>query len=377
MQDNPTSWTPINTRSAYSRTKYSGIASVAHKANGGEDAARAAVYRYQSSLAGIASAPDVVRRHGLAEAHTFPLVSRGKVEGLVLACFRVPASEAWGFASLELRSGRAWPCVVLDCDGTTGYSRLMCAVCDREVPEPNWIVHRSSGGAHGVWTLERPVLRGAGAKALPLRLLARATEYLAKVVGADEGYTGVLSHNPMTPDPAQQLETDWRRKRAYPLGELGEVVPFGWKRPAVPKTGIGRNCAMFEALMKWAGSPVNLALPVLPAAWAVYRDIVGAFPGAGHAFAAAEVEGIARSVERYRARWIHQGRFYSAGERSAWGRRRGIRSGASRRKATEARDLAMVQDRIGGLSMRAIAGKYGLAVGAVHHVLSRDASLFV
>ena len=255
--------------------------------------------------------------------------------------FRIHASAAWSFPSLELRAAKSWPAVVLDCDGTTGYSRLMVAILDREVPMPNWVVQRSStGGAHGVWTLARPVLRGAEARERPLKLLARATEYMAQVVGADAGYTGVLAHNPMVPDQGQNLKTDWMRPEAYRLAELAEVVPFGWKRPAVPQTGIGRNCAMFEALMKWAGSPGNLGLPVLPAAMAIYRDIVGQFPGAARPFTPTEVAGIARSVERYRARWAKRGQFGPVGdrERQTWGRKMGRKggpaSGRARRKGT-------------------------------------------
>ena len=336
-------------------------------------------YPVQLSLAlpGIEYAPVQVREHGLVETHTFPLVSPGKGRGGGYRSFRVHASRAWGFPSLELRSARAWPVLILDCDGSSGRSRLMLAVEDREIPIPNWVVFRSAGGAHGVWTLERPVLRGAAAKERPLLLLGRISEYLAQVVKADAGYNGILSHNPMVPDASQGLQTHWLRKRPYPLPELAEVVPFGWRKPAIPQTAVGRNCAMFEASMKWAGSPKNLGLPVLPAALSIYQQILADFPGASHPFLPAEVQGIAKSVERYRARWIKQGRFYTEAERSAWGRARGIRSGMARRKQTRARDLAIVQDRITGLSIRAIAARHGISYKATWHVLSRDTPLLL
>lgn len=328
-------------------------------------------------LPGIEYAPLPVREHGLVETHTFPLVSPGKGRGGGYCSFRVHASRAWGFASLELRSARAWPVLILDCDGPEGRKRLMLAVEDREIPIPNWVVFRDTGGAHGVWTLARPVLRGANAKARPLLLLGRVSEYLAQVVKADAGYNGVLSHNPMVPEASQRLQTDWLRKPPYPLQELGEVVPFGWHKPAIPKTEIGRNCTMFAALMKWAGSPANLGLPVLPEAMAIYRDIRDQFPGAGHPFTVSEVQGISRSVERYRAQWIKQGRFYTEAERSAWGRTRGIRSGQARRKQSRARDLAIIQDRLAGLSTYALAEKYHVTRWAIVKVLRRDAPLLV
>ena len=328
-------------------------------------------------LPAIYFAPEQVLDHGLVETHTFPLVSTGKGRGGGYRSFRVHASRAWGFASLELRSARAWPVLILDCDGSSGRSRLMLAVEDREIPMPNWVVFRDTGGAHGVWTLARPVLRGANAKARPLRLLGRISEYLAQVVKADAGYNGVLSHNPMVPDASQRLQTDWFRKPPYSLQELAEVVPSGWRKPAIPKTEIGRNCTMFAALMKFAGSPANLGLPILPEAMAIYRDIRDQFPGAGHPFTVSEVQGISRSVERYRAQWIKQGRFYTDAERSAWGRERGIRSGVARRKQSRARDLAIIQDRLAGLSTYALAEKYHVTRWAIVKVLRRDAPLLV
>ena len=59
----------------------------------------------QLALPGIEFAPRQVREHGLVEAHTWPLVSDGKVQGVVQASFRVHASMAWSFPEQEtLRS---------------------------------------------------------------------------------------------------------------------------------------------------------------------------------------------------------------------------------------------------------------------------------
>jgi len=330
----------------------------------------------QLTLPGIEFAPRQVREHGLVEAHTWPLVSGGKVQGVVQASFRVHASVAWSFPSLELRSAKAWPVVCLDCDGTGGYSRLMLAVQDRDIPCPNWVVYRDAGGAHGVWCLARPVLRGESARARPLRLLTRATEYMAQKVEADAGYGQVLSHNPMVPVPAQRLQTDWLRRQPYPLQELAEVVPFGWRRPAVPFTGIGRNCSLFEAGMTWAGSPANLGVPVLTALMAINAEV--ARKHGKPSLDAGEVSGIARSVERYRTRWVARGQFSEVGdlERSTWGRDRGIRSGQARRKQTEARDREIVRNRIAGMSLRAIGRKHGITGEMVRKVLLRDAPIF-
>ena len=56
-------------------------------------------------------APAQVRSHGLRDAHTYPQVARRQG-----ASFRVPASQAWGYPSLELRAGNSWPLMGFDCD---------------------------------------------------------------------------------------------------------------------------------------------------------------------------------------------------------------------------------------------------------------------
>ena len=56
-------------------------------------------------------APAQVRSHGLRDAHTYPQVARSQGES-----FRVPASQAWCYPSLELRAGNSWPLMGFDCD---------------------------------------------------------------------------------------------------------------------------------------------------------------------------------------------------------------------------------------------------------------------
>ena len=65
----------------------------------------------QPQQLGLDFAPARVRAHGLRDAHTYPLVAPHKG-----ASFRVPASQAWGYPSLELRAGNSWPLMGFDCD---------------------------------------------------------------------------------------------------------------------------------------------------------------------------------------------------------------------------------------------------------------------
>ena len=65
----------------------------------------------QPQQLGLDFVPAQVRSHGLRDAHTHPQVARRKGES-----FRVPASQAWVFAYLELRAGNSWPLMGFDCD---------------------------------------------------------------------------------------------------------------------------------------------------------------------------------------------------------------------------------------------------------------------
>ena len=61
----------------------------------------------QLTLPGIECVPGKVRRHGLREFHTYPLVSPGKdAAGVWGGSWRVPAAEAWTFPSWS-SGGRA------------------------------------------------------------------------------------------------------------------------------------------------------------------------------------------------------------------------------------------------------------------------------
>ena len=176
-------------------------------------------------------APAQVRSHGLRDAHTHPQVARRKGES-----FRVPASQAWGYPSLELRAGNSWPLMGFDCDVPEKVldalvSNHWGARSDAQpaLPEPNMIVQRRSNShSHVSYFLAKPVHRGPTAREAPLRLFARISEFYRQALGADPGYNGVLTHNPMRSahrhgefSDALGLQSSvlsQRASRAYPKG---------------------------------------------------------------------------------------------------------------------------------------------------------------
>ena len=322
--------------------------------------------------------PPKVRAHGLRDVHTYPLVSQGKSRsGAHSASFRVLAAEAWGFPEIELRAGNSWPSIVLDIDGETAIYRIVDAVEHGEILTPNWTVTRKAGGGtHAVWNLERPVHRGESARPSPLRALARVSEFYADALQADSGYTGVLSHNPMSRAHGPGFVTNWFHRSPYSLPQLGELIPFGWRKPTIAVTGIGRNCSMFDTLLQWAGKPENQENDVLAAAMSINEEI-----GRLHGKAAmdqSEVGQVARNVETYRRQWLSEGRFYSAAQTRAWARERQAKGVTSRRErwGLDKRDKAIVQAVLGGETMRQVAFDRGLSVKRVHCIVKRDAPQF-
>ena len=83
------------------------------------------------------------------------------------------------------------------------------------------------------------------------------------------------------------------------------------------------------------------------------------------------VAATARSVHGYRAKWKAKSEYYTQEQRSLWGKARGIKSGEARRKLTHERDKAIIQAVSEGRSLRDVGREYGLAVGAIHWILSR------
>ena len=81
---------------------------------------------------------------------------------------------------------------------------------------------------------------------LPLAYLAHIADRLSHHLGADPGYTGVITRNPLAPGP--DCYTHWGRMLPYTLQELDAALPKG-KPPRRRLSGVGRNIDLFSAMI--------------------------------------------------------------------------------------------------------------------------------
>ena len=164
-----------------------------------------------------------------------------------------------------------------------------------ELPTPNVVATRmASGHTQVFYLLDRPVHRGEHARAKPLTFLGRVAEFYRATLGADSGYTGVLSSNPTHAD----YQTSYPQSDPYTLTDLARVIPKGWRVPRPPTTAEGRNSELFNALCRRGLRDTDRQLE----AWAhTYNDQFVPPMDAG------ELLGTIKSVHRYRVKWRAQG----------------------------------------------------------------------
>ena len=107
--------------------------------------------------------------------------------------------------------------------------------------------------------------------------------------------------------------TNWLHRDPYTLPQLGEVIPMGWRRPAVCK-----NCRLGATVTCSERSCGGLAVQKIPgqrlpgggSRCRINCSIFGRLHGKPP-MDQSEVSGIARSVQRYRLKWITKGKYFT------------------------------------------------------------------
>ena len=266
--------------------------------------------------------PEELLACGLSDAHTHPLVGKRTAAGV--RSWRTTPARAWVNQLVEWsRTGTSYAAIGFDCDSREAVERAAASCMGGgELRTPNvYATRTASGHVQIFYLLERAVHRGERARVKPLTYLARVSEYYRATLGADAGYTGVLSSNPTHAD----YETSYPRAEPYALADLASVIPRGWRVPRPATTAEGRNSQLYRALAKFAGSARHSDADVRAEADRLYGEIDQDRP---HWFSRAELDGVVRSVLRNRQSWRsrpsgwHQPAFLV--KQAARGRRSGL-----------------------------------------------------
>lgn len=127
---------------------------------------------------------------------------------------------------------------------------------DNNLAPPNFAtVNPKNGHAHLVYKLSAPVTTNANGTLKPLRYLAAIERAYSLELGADAGYSGLITRNPYK-HPTLCLHTD-----AYGLDELadwlkGDLGLYPDKKELV--SGLGRNVTLFDTVRAWAYQAIRL-----------------------------------------------------------------------------------------------------------------------
>jgi hypothetical protein len=133
--------------------------------------------------------------------------------------------------------------MVFDIDSPTAFT----AHEDRDCPVPTYIaLNPANGHGHAGYLLETPVTSFTTSSSRAQSFYRDVQRGLCYRLGADTGYTGFLTKNPLHP----QWQTAWLSVRPHRLDTLNDCLSADDKlrRPRDVEVGIGRNVMLFNAV---------------------------------------------------------------------------------------------------------------------------------
>lgn len=129
-------------------------------------------------------------------------------------------------------------------------SEAVMAWHDENLPMPYWTAQtQKNGHAHICYKLEIPLCTSEFGSQKAIAYASKVQAGLANKLGADVGYSHLITKNP--------FHKDWRvtfwSEQAYTLDYLADFVELPKKLSKKQEVlGLGRNCAMFDTVRKWA-----------------------------------------------------------------------------------------------------------------------------
>ena len=171
---------------------------------------------------------------------------------------------------------------------------------DANLPTPTWIAkNRQNGHAHIGYMLLAPVCTTHRAKQNVIQYLAKIEQAYSLALGADRGYTGLITKNP--------CHGTWENHtfgvQPYDLNYLADFVELQELKTDLKEvSGLGRNCMMFDTVRFWAYEAIRAFISGSPDSW--YAEVLKVAINANGAFLEplpySEVKATAKSI----ARWV-------------------------------------------------------------------------
>ena len=142
------------------------------------------------------------------------------------------------------------PCLITSLVFDIDRSDAYFAWSDANLPTPTWIAkNRQNNHAHVGYMLATPVCTTHRARQNVIEYLAKIEQAYGLALGADRGYTGLITKNP--------CHGAWENHifgvEPYELNYLADFVELQELKTDLKEvSGLGRNCMMFDTVRFWA-----------------------------------------------------------------------------------------------------------------------------
>ena len=191
-------------------------------------------------------------------------------------------------------------------------SEAVMAWHDENLPMPYWTAQtQKNGHAHICYKLEIPLCTSEFGSQKAIAYASKVQAGLANKLGADVGYSHLITKNPFHPD----WRTTFWTERAYTLDYLADFVDLPKKLSKKQEvSGLGRNCTLFDTVRKWAYKAIRACLGDGYDSW--YQKVLNMSLDANGAFLDplpySEVKATAKSI----AKWVW--RNHTSADFHAW-----------------------------------------------------------
>lgn len=212
-----------------------------------------------------------------------------------------PKNSAISFKYIQPNSPFYQHYFVLDLDYESALSEILYSLDG--IPMPNFVAETpNSGRLHAFFELKTPIYTTDASRQKPIMLANAVYLRLQQLFGADVGYSGLISKNPIH----EQWRTYSLRKKPYTLTELSSKLDIDWQEAKKPPKqheaiGLGRNCYIFHTARFWAYKAVREYRGKTYNNWlqVVIDHCLKLNEGITEPMQYNEIKGIAKSISRY------------------------------------------------------------------------------